>query len=209
MRTDRIGRLHVLTDSRPGRRPLETVSAALAGGAPTVQVRVKGGTDRERYDFACRVVALCAPYGATCLVNDRADLVIAAGAAGVHLGEHDLPVEAVRRVVGAAPVVGGTARDSSRAAALVAAGASYVGVGPAYATSTKDGLPRPLAAAGIAAVSRGIDAPVIAIGGVTAARVPELLAAGASGVAVVSAISDAADPQAATVELLRALGELP
>jgi thiamine-phosphate pyrophosphorylase len=201
-----LGRLHVVTDARDGRDALTVVDAALSAGAPVIQVRAKRRTDRELFDFTVRVVRACRAAGATCLVNDRADVAVAAGAAGVHVGAEDLPVTAVRTVVGPDRIVGGTARHPVSAAALVGAGADYLGVGPAFGTSTKDGLPDPLGPAGIGAVAGAIDRPVIAIGGVTAARVPDLLAAGAYGVAVVSAVSDAADPAAATRELLRALG---
>ncbi len=203
------GRLHVLTDARSGRRPLEVVQAALAGGAPVVQVRAKGLTDRDLYDFALRVVALCAAAGATCLLDDRVDVALAVGAAGTHLGAHDLPMAAARRVGGPAHRLGGTAREPVRAAALVAAGADYLGVGPAYATSTKDGLPSPLGPTGIGLVAAAVGVPVIAIGGVTLERVPALLAAGAHGVAVVGAVSDAADPAAAVRRLLAALEPVP
>ena len=200
-----LGRLHVLTDTRQGRAPLEVVAAALSAGAPAVQVRSKGGTDRELYAFASRVAELCGRTGALCLVNDRVDVALAVGAGGTHLGEHDLPVAAVRRLAGTRHHVGGTARDPAGGRALVAEGATYLGVGPAYATTTKDGLPDALGPAGIAAVAGAVDVPVLAIGGVTARAVPELLAAGAYGVAVVAAVSDAADPARATRELLEAL----
>ncbi len=201
------GRLHVLTDARAGRAPLQVVEAALSAGAPVVQVRAKGVTDRALHDVAARVVALCARWGATCLVDDRVDVALAVGAAGTHLGATDLPLAAARRVAGAGHLLGGTAREPVLAAELVAAGADYLGVGPAYGTATKDGLPDPIGPAGVAAVARAVDVPVIAIGGVTVDRVPALLAAGAHGVAVVGALSDAADPAAATRALLAALGE--
>ena len=204
-----LGRLHVVTDARDGRDALAVVVAALSAGAPVIQVRAKGRTDRELFDFTVRVVRECRAAGATCLVNDRADVAVAAGAAGVHVGAEDLPVDAARAVVGTGRLVGATARHAVYAAALVGAGADYLGVGPAHGTSTKDGLPDPLGPTGVGAVAAAIDRPVIAIGGVTAARVPDLLAAGAYGVAVVSAVSDAADPAAATRDLLRALGEKP
>ena len=200
-----LGRLHVLTDARSGRAPLEVVAAALSAGAPAVQVRTKGVTDRELYDFATRVAELCAAARALCLVNDRVDVALAVGAGGTHLGAHDLPVAAVRRLAGTRHHVGGTARDAPGARALVAEGATYLGVGPAYVTVTKDGLPDALGPAGVAAVASAVDVPVLAIGGITAACVPALLAAGAYGVAVVSALSDAADPARATRELLNAL----
>ncbi len=200
-----IGRLHVLTDARGGPAALEAVSAAVAAGAPVVQVRHKDCTDRALYDFAARVVEICAAYGTACLVNDRVDVALAVGAAGTHLGADDLPVVAVRRLAGSDHLIGGTARDPQQARELVAAGADYLGVGPAYATTTKSGLPNPIGPTGVAAVAGAVDVPVIAIGGVTAERVGELLAAGAWGIAVVGAVSGASDPAAATRRLLQEL----
>ncbi|MGH3717192.1 MAG: thiamine phosphate synthase, partial [Micromonosporaceae bacterium] len=101
-----MGRLHLITDARPGRNPLTVVRAALragadTGSAPVVQVRVEDDvTDRAAYEFASRVVALCRAAGATCLVNDRLHLALAVGADGGHVGDHDLPVAAARRVLG-------------------------------------------------------------------------------------------------------------
>jgi len=201
-------RLHLLTDVRDGRDALGVAAAAVGAGAGVVQVRRKGCTDLELYEFAARVVELCHGAGALCIVNDRVDVALAVGAAGTHLGADDLPIEAVRRVAGPDHLIGGTTRDPRRAIELVAAGADYLGVGPAYATTTKEGLPDPLGPAGVAAVAQAVDVPVIAIAGVTAGRVPELRAAGAYGVAVVAAVAEAADPAAATRELLHALGEL-
>ncbi|GAA1757870.1 thiamine phosphate synthase [Luedemannella helvata] len=200
-----IGRLHVLTDARDGRDALAATGAALAAGAPVAQLRVKGVTDSDLYDLGRRLMALCDEYGATCVVNDRVDIALAIGAHGTHLGNTDLPIEAVRRVAGPGHLIGGTAREPVLAARLVAEGADYLGIGPAYATSTKDGLPDPLGAGGIGAVARAVDVPVIAIGGITLDRVPDLMAAGAHGVAVVTAVSDAADPAAATADLLKAV----
>ncbi len=204
-----IGRLHVITDTRPGRDPLVVVDAALRAGAPVVQVRNKDLTDRALYELTCRVLDRCAAYGATCLVDDRVDVAEAAGAAGVHVGEHDLPVSCVRRLLGADGVLGATARDPETGRAHEAAGATYLGVGPAYATTTKTGLPPPLGPAGVGRVAAAVGIPVIAVAGLTAARVPELLAAGAHGVAAIGAISEADDPFAATEELLRVIDRAP
>ena len=200
-----LGRLHVLTDAREGRRPLEVVAAALSAGAPVIQVRAKRVTDRAYFDFATRVAQLCGGAGALCVVDDRPDVALAVGAGGTHLGADDLPLQAARRVVGTDHVLGGTTREPAGARALVAEGADYLGVGPAYATTTKDGLPDPLGPEGVGAVAAAVDVPVIAIGAVTAERVPALLAAGAHGVAVVGAVSDAADPAAAVRTLLELL----
>lgn len=200
-----LGRLHVLTDARDGRDALGVAEAALAAGAPVMQLRVKGVTDRDLYDLGRRLMALCDQYAATCIVNDRVDVAVAIGAHGTHLGATDLPIEAVRRVAGPNHIIGGTAREPVLARRLVEEGADYLGVGPTYATSTKDGLPDPIGPTTIGAVARAVDVPVIAIGGITVARVPEIMAAGAHGVAVVGAVSDASDPGAATKRLLAAV----
>ena len=200
-----IGRLHVITDTRAGRDPLTVVDAALRAGAPAVQVRGKDLTDRELYELTCRVAERCAAHGATCVVDDRVHVAQAAGVAGVHVGDHDLPVDAVRGLLGPEAVLGATARDPMTARAHEAAGATYLGVGPAYATSTKAGLPAPIGTDGVGRVARAVSIPVIAIAGVTAGRVSELLAAGAYGVAVIGALSDADNPFAATEHLLRAI----
>jgi thiamine-phosphate pyrophosphorylase len=201
-----IGRLHLITDTRPGRDVLAVVAAGLAAGADTVQVRVPDeASDRQAYELASRVLELCRAHGVTCLVNDRLHVALALRADGGHVGAHDLPVAAARRVLGPAAVLGATARDPAAARQAAADGASYLGVGPVYQTSTKDGLPAPIGRTGVSAVARSVDLPVIAIGGVNAARVAQLCAAGAYGVAVVGAVSEAADPAAATAALWHAL----
>jgi thiamine-phosphate pyrophosphorylase len=198
-------RLHLITDSFAVAR----AAVDAAGPELAVQVRVEDDVDdRDAYELAAKVVALCADAGALCLVNDRLHVALAVGAGGGHVGALDLPVDAARRVLGPGAVLGATARDPDAARRAVAAGATYLGVGPAYATSTKDGLPPPIGPAGVAAVAVAVDVPVIAIAGVTATRVPELLESGAYGVAVIGAIGRAPDPGAATIELLKALSWL-
>ena len=203
-----LGRLHLITDTRPGRDPLTVARAALAVAGPrlVVQVRVTDATtDREAYELTCRIAALCAEAGATCLVNDRLHVALAAGAAGGHVGADDLPVAAARRVLGPTAVLGATARTPEAAGRAVADGATYLGVGPCFATTTKTGLPDPIGPAGVRRVAGAVTVPVIAIGGVTPASVPSLLAAGAYGVAVVGAIGAAADPGRATADFLEVL----
>jgi thiamine-phosphate pyrophosphorylase len=204
-----LGRLHVITDNRYDRDPRVTVKVALDAGADVIQVRVKGWTDRCLLELAEEIVGWCVPYGAACIVNDRVDVALASGAAGVHLGADDLPVAAARRVLGPNSVVGGTARDAATARTLVAAGASYLGVGPCFATVTKSGLPDPIGLVGVAAVASAVDVPVIAIGGVRVDYVDELRAVGAYGVAVVDAVSGADDPALAVRDLRRAVMARP
>lgn len=195
----RVGRLHVLVDS------VDLAAAAIDGGAPVLQVRLKEGTDAERYALVEAIAERCCRAGVTCLVNDRTDMAVAAGADGVHVGADDLPVDAVRWVVGPDAIVGGTARDPATARRLVAEGATYLGVGPTYATTTKGGLPDPLGPAGVEAVVRAVDVPVVAIAGITLDRVDEVLATGAWGVAVVGAVAAAPSPSVAVRDLVRAV----
>jgi len=202
-----LGRLHVIIDvrPRPNGDPLALARLALEGGAPVIQLRTKDLSDRDRYELAARMTDLCASFAAACIVNDRPDIAALVGAAGAHVGAHDLPVAAARQLLGPEAVVGARARDAATAQRHQAEGATYLGVGPAYATTTKDGLPPPLGPRGVAAVAAAVTIPVIAIAGVTADRVPDLLAAGAHGVAVVGSVAHAADPRLATKELVSAL----
>ena len=133
-----LGRLHVVTDR------FEVASAAIRAGAPVVQVRVKGVADRTVYDLVSRVRDVAASTGAMVLVNDRVGVAVATGVDGAHVGADDLPVAEARRVLGPGGVLGATARDPETARQHEAAGATYLGVGPAYLTTTKDGLPEPL-----------------------------------------------------------------
>ncbi|HKA03870.1 MAG TPA: thiamine phosphate synthase [Acidimicrobiales bacterium] len=200
-RSTRLGRLHVIVDS------VGLAEAALDGGAPVLQARLKGLTDRARYEVTVEIAELCAERGALCIVNDRVDVAVAVGAAGVHVGADDLPVDAVRRVVGEMFVVGGTARNPENARCVEAEGATYVGVGPTFATTSKTGLPSPLGVEGVRRVAEAVSIPVIAVAGITPRRVAEVLAAGAHGVAVIGAVANAADPRRATAELLAVIEE--
>ncbi|GAA1668155.1 thiamine phosphate synthase [Glycomyces endophyticus] len=213
MRSVRLPRLHVVTDTRAPlavpdpRGPLHVVEAALAAGARLIQVRPEDHyTDRAAFDLAAAVAERCDAYGAVCLVNDRVHIAQAVGADGVHLGADDLPLDAARRLLPAA-IIGGTCRDPESARAARRAGATYLGVGPVWGTTTKTGLPQPIGLDGLAAVCAAVDLPVIAIGGVTAERAALCREAGAHGVAVVGAIAAADDLAAATAELLAAVGE--
>jgi thiamine-phosphate pyrophosphorylase len=201
-----LGRLQVIVDVFPDAPdPLELTARVIDGGAPLVQVRPKGVTDRDAYEVCARIADACRAAGVTCIINDRVDLALAVGAHGVHVGLTDLPIGVVARLAGAGVHVGGTARDPSNAAVHERDGATYVGIGPIYATSSKSGLPDPLGPQMLARVARAVSIPIIAISGVTVERVPELFDAGAYGVAVIGAVSRAADPRAATAAFVAAI----
>jgi thiamine-phosphate pyrophosphorylase len=197
-----LPRLHVLTDPVGDRQSLDTVGATLAAGARCIQVRVKTLDDRDLLAFASEVVLRCRAVDAMCIVNDRVDIALASGADGVHLGAHDLPVAVARDLADDRLLIGGTARDPAMAVSLEAAGADYLGAGPLYVTTTKQGLPSPIGFDTLTAIVAAVAVPVLGISGVNATRVSEVLATGAHGVAVTAAITGASDPAAATEALL-------
>ncbi len=193
----------MLTDfhfqQRYGHGPL--AGLALAGGADVIQFRQKHGTARDAWANVLPVIAACREAGATSLVDDRLGLALAAGADGVHVGQTDLPVAAARAAfarTASGGIVGATATSVAEAREAAAAGADYIGFGPVYATSSKANPARVKGLAGLAEACAAVSIPVIAIAGITPERVAPCLDAGARGVAVMTAVSCAADPQAAT-----------
>lgn len=210
-------RLYLCTDARRGKRDLaDFAEEALAGGVDVLQLRDKGSADEDghgpleaRDELAALAVlrAACDRHGALLAVNDRADVALAAGADVLHLGQDDLPVAHARRILGPDVLIGRSTHDATQArAAATEPGVAYFCTGPCWPTPTKPGRP----AAGLDVV-RGTAAqaplrPWFAIGGIDAQRLPEVLAAGATRVVVVRAITAAADPRAAARVLRDALG---
>ncbi|MGZ4437250.1 MAG: thiamine phosphate synthase [Nocardioides sp.] len=195
-----LPRIHCITDSAtPDRAHLDLIARVVAAGVDAVQVRAKTLPDRALLAFAEAVVATVRPLGATVIVNDRLDIALAAGADGVHLGRDDLPVAAARALVPQGFLVGATCRNPEHARRSRADGADYAGVGPVFATSTKTGLPDPIGLDVLRATAAEI--PAVAIAGIDASRVPDVMATGAYGVAVVSAVWGATDPPTAAKEI--------
>ncbi|WP_446665710.1 thiamine phosphate synthase [Flexivirga sp. B27] len=205
-------RLYLVTDrALCGQRGVvETVRQAVAGGATIVQLRDHDATTRELYDVATQLRAVTAEAGVPFVVDDRLDVALAAGADGVHLGQSDLlPVHA-RRIAGPDFVIGHSVSSLDEIVAVAdwpANTVDYVGVGPVFATSTKPNAAAPLGIDGVRDVLQRCELPAVAIGGIKETHVAPLRAAGADGVAVVSAVCAAADPAAAVRKLLAA-GEI-
>jgi thiamine-phosphate pyrophosphorylase len=180
--------LYVLCDDtvRPELPLGEKAARLLAGGARVVQLRMKRTPPREALGAAREVVAACRRAGAVCLLNDRVDLALLAGADGVHVGDEDLPPEAARELLGPGRLVGVTVRGLADAHAARAAGADYVGLGPVFGTTTKQ-VPAPvLGLGGFGAVVRDSPLPVVGIGGVKLENIADVAATGAHGGAVAS-----------------------
>jgi thiamine-phosphate pyrophosphorylase len=196
-----LGRLHlcVITDPMlaPGRDHVGIAAAAVTGGAEMVQLRDKAGDLRELLPQARAIQALCRSHGAIFIVNDRLDLALAAGADGVHVGQEDLPAEAVRRLLGPGRILGVSTHSRGQAEAARMAGADYIGFGPMFPTGTKDTGHTPRGLEALREVRAAVDLPILAIGGLRLETVTDVIAAGATAVAVVSAIVAAADIAAA------------
>ena len=194
----------VLTSSGlvPGRTHLDVARAAIAGGASIVQVRAPELTDAELEGLARDVVDACAGSPTLAIVNDRGDVAVDSDAAGVHVGQGDHP-GTVRARIGDR-LLGVSVSTPEQAREAAAFGADYLGV-TVWATATKPEAVS-MGLDGLAAVAGASSLPVVGIGGVSAANATEVLAAGASGVAVVSAVGAAADMEAATRELVEIVG---
>ena len=211
-RVARLRRLlacYVITDRglQRGRDEVEVAAAALQGGATTIQLRGKGLEARTLCGLGERLLPLCVRHGALLLINDRLDVALACGAHGVHLGQDDLPAAVARRLAGPDLVIGVSAATPGEAAAARSGGADYLGVGSVYATSTKADAGAPIGTRGLAWVAASSDLPVVAVGGIAAENVAEVVAAGAAGVAVISAVVGAEDVRAAAARLASAVGE--
>jgi thiamine-phosphate pyrophosphorylase len=168
-----------------------------------VQLRLKDADARTQVEVARALVAAL-PARVPLIMNDRADLAIASGAAGVHVGPEDLPVAAVRRIVGPDRIVGLSV--GSDAEALEASGADYVGIGPVYATASKDDAGDAIGVAELERLATLCARPAVGIGGIDATNVAAVIAAGVRGVAVIRALFSAIDPEEAARSLRSATG---
>lgn len=184
-----------------GRSHLEVAEAAILGGATAVQLRMKEAPARAMLETARRVAARCRDAGVAFIVNDRVDVALAAEAAGVHVGQDDLPAEAARALLGAGPFLGVSAATREEAAAASGGGADYLGVGAVYATATKADAGEAVGLARIREVAASCGLPIVGIGGITIDNAAAVIRAGAAGVAVIAAVTMADDMAEATRRL--------
>jgi thiamine-phosphate pyrophosphorylase len=199
----KILRLVAITDDAEDQRStlVERVAAAVRGGATSVQVRLKHATAREVVEIA-RAIVRKVPVPV--IVNDRADIALAAGAAGVHVGEADLPVSAIRRFAPADFIIGASLGGDAELAN--AREADYVGIGPLFATDSKGDAGRAIGIERFRKLAELSGRPAVAVGGLSADRIAEAIAAGAAGVAVVNAIFRTDDPERAARSIAGAIG---
>lgn len=199
--------LYLVTDRSLalGRELVEVVAAAVQGGVTVVQIREKGASSREFLALAQALKGVLDPRGIPLIVNDRLDLALACDAAGVHLGQEDLPCDLARRLLGPERLLGVSVSTPEEARQAERAGADYLGVSPIFVTPTKRDTPAATGLDGLRAIRAVTALPLVAIGGLSAANVGEVMAAGADGIAVVSALMAATDPREAARALRRAI----
>lgn len=181
--------IYLVTDDGclQGRALIDCVREALEGGVTLVQYRAKTASSAEMYAEALQLKALCDSFNVPLIINDRLDIAMAVGAAGVHLGQDDLPCAAARKLLGEDYIIGVSAHNPAEAKTALQSGADYLGCGAVFGTATKADVKK-LGTEGLTAICREKGLPVVGIGGVTADNYREVRAAGADGAAIVSGI---------------------
>jgi thiamine-phosphate pyrophosphorylase len=199
--------LYVVTDRQlTAGRPLRLlVEAALRGGARAFQLREKDLSPRELYPLAIELRQLTQRYGARLLINDRVDVALAVDADGVHLTTTSLPASIARQLLGPGRLIGVSTHTLTEAQAAAEAGADFLVFGPIFYTPSKAPYGEPVGLDALRTVRAAVTLPILAIGGVKKANLDQVLAAGADGIAVISAIISADDPMAASQDLLGTL----
>jgi len=201
--------VYLVTDESlsASRSTVEIVERAIEGGVDVVQLREKGTSARRRYELGGKVRELTRAADVPLVVNDRIDLAAAIDADGVHLGDDDLPVAVARERLGPEAIVGRSVSTPEAAREAERSGADYLGVGAVYGTSSKETTPEQsnIGLDRVRSIRAATDLPFVGIGGVTPENAADVVAAGADGVAVISAITGAEDPEAATRRLAAAV----
>lgn len=202
-----LGRLHVLTDFHLQQQHshADLARMALRGGADTIQFRQKHGGIQNILIEARKVAQVCRDASIPLVIDDRVDVSQAVGATGVHLGQNDFPVDAARSILGPEALIGATATKPEQAVEAYEMGADYIGFGPVFPTTSKRNPKSVKGPEGVQEASEAVPIPIIAIGGITHDRVRPTLEAGAHGVAVLSAICTANNPERATARFRAAI----
>jgi thiamine-phosphate diphosphorylase len=200
---ERLAVYYVADPEQSDRDFLALVDAALVGGVTSLQLRAKTMGGREMYELARELRERCRTAGALFFVNDRVDVGVAADADGVHVGVHDLPLEATRRLIGPDKILGYSPLVMADVLAAKARGADYVGLGPVFGTGSKADAQPPLGLEGLAAQAAAVGLPAVGIGGIDVENAGSVVRAGVDGVAVISAIQGARDAREAAQALTR------
>jgi thiamine-phosphate pyrophosphorylase len=195
--------LYLVTDRSlsKGRSTAEIVAAAVAGGVSCIQLREKSCGTREFLNEALALQPLLKSRNIPLIINDRLDIALAIEADGVHLGQSDMPIGMARKIAGDSLIIGISAESVDDALRAEQEGADYIGISPVFSTPTKTDIAPPLGLEGVRQIRALVDIPLVGIGGIHSDNAESVIAAGADGIAVVSAIVSAADPAGAAKKL--------
>jgi thiamine-phosphate pyrophosphorylase len=192
---------YAIVDPAGGHEPIELARILLDAGARVLQLRLKDWSARDVLAAANAIARMCRERGATFIVNDRVDITMLSGADGVHLGQRDLPLEAGRRLLGPGKIIGISTASIEMARAAESGGADYIGFGPMYSGGLKN-IQQGQGLDNLRAVRAAVKIPIVAIGGITEATMPEVLAAGANAAAIITDVVKAPDVSAKVRALL-------
>ena len=201
--------LYLVTDRElaRGRSTVEVVKAAVSGGVTCIQLREKDCSTLEFIEQARAIKNFLEEREVPLIINDRLDVALAVGADGVHLGQKDMPLEMARKIAGSSMLIGISAESVQDAVEAENGGADYLGVSPIYATPTKTDTAPPLGIQGLREIKNRVKIPLVGIGGLNNSNAAEVIRNGADGVAVVSAIVAAEDPETAAMNLKQIINE--
>lgn len=192
---------YAIVDPFAGHDPVELAGTMLASGVCMMQLRLKDASSRDFLAAACAISSMCHQSNAIFIVNDRVDIAILSGADGVHLGQNDLPLEAGRKLLGPGKIIGVSTASVEMACAAEARGADYIGFGPMFEGGLKH-TRQGKGLSNLAQVRAAVKLPIVAIGAITEATMPEVLAAGADAAAIISDVVSAPDVSAKIRALL-------
>lgn len=200
--------LYLVTDRALsiGRPTAVVVEQAVAGGVTCVQLREKNCSTRRFVEEALDLQRLLKPLNIPLIINDRIDVAMVVGAEGVHLGQNDMHIADARKLLGPDVIIGISVESVADAREAALAGADYLGVSPVFSTPTKTDTASPLGLEGLQEIRRAVDLPLVAIGGINHENCATVIAAGADGLAVVSALVSASSPREAAIQLRQAAG---
>lgn len=205
-RSEEIKGLYVIADNSavPGRSHRAICEAACEGGAGIIQLRSKTMPGRSFYETAMELRRVTSRYGAILIINDHLDVALAVDAEGVHLGQEDLPVQAARKAAGDRLIIGVSTHSVEQAVEAEKSGADYIGFGAMYETRSKDRPTSPQGVLKLAETVKAVSIPVVAIGGITLEKVPEIRNTHAAAFAVISAVAAAPDIKSEVSKLISA-----
>ncbi len=185
--------------------PVTQAEHALKGGASMIQLRHKSASGSQLYRWAVAINKQCQQYKALCIINDRVDIAMASNADGVHLGQEDIPAKVARKIMGNSSLIGVSTSSLEEALQAQNDGADYIGFGHIYPTSSKEKKNPPVGTGLLQQISLSIIIPIVAIGGISLQNAASIIACGAKGIAVISAVSRAENPLDATNQLVRTI----